>query len=72
MSALLHGKARWLLLGASLSMTVGCVSGGGMTRSGHECPSGFVEYCEVSNHGQRCDCVSRAELDSGLRDWQAR
>jgi hypothetical protein len=71
MFALLHGKARWLLLGATLSVVAGCASGGGMTRSGHECPSGFVEYCDVSNYGSRCGCVSRTQIDSVLREWQA-
>ena len=72
MSTLLHGKAGWPLLGALLSVAAGCASGGGMARAGHECPFGFVEYCDVSNHGTRCDCVSRTEMDSVLRDWQTR
>ena len=72
MSTLLHGKAGWLLLGALFSVVAGCASGDRMARGGHECPSGFVEYCDVSNHGYRCNCVSRTEIDSALREWETR
>jgi hypothetical protein len=60
----------WLVLGATLSAVAGCASGGRMTRSGHACPSGFVEYCEDSNYEYRCTCVDRAAIDSVLREWQ--
>jgi hypothetical protein len=72
MSTLLHGMAGWLLLGTLFLVVAGCASGHRMARGGHECPSGFVEYCDVSDQGYRCNCVSRTEIDSALREWQTR
>ena len=74
MSARIHNKARWLLVGAIIVITAGCAANqsGKVSRNEAGCPMNFVLTCDVEQPGARktasnCGCVRRSVINAMLR-----